>query len=156
MNIFKLIPLLTSCLFIASCDDNPEIRIAKTLIGDQASEGFKIIKLIKRTKPYGGLAIFAHLPKKDFEIYKKNSKLFRSWETLKNGIIIVNDDNTLSIPEDLNGICSIEVRVDEGAALDEETGKLRRCFHPRLITLVVWDESTETIVFLLAEGVAIN
>lgn len=92
---------------------------------------------ITRTMQHEGsdFAVFAKLPKSDFEAFKKSTSRYTTWNRIEDGMTFEIGKTELRAPADISGVYAVGDKIN---------GKVK---------VVIWDESTETFVAMLCSGI---
>lgn len=80
-------------------------------------------------------AVFAKLPKADFEFFRKTSSHYTTWTHLSDGMVFEIGKTELRTPYDISGIYAIGENVNG------------------VIKVVIWDETSETVVAMMCSGI---
>lgn len=83
----------------------------------------------------GSFAVFAKLPKGDFEIFKKSTTRYTKWNQIKSGMTFEIGNKELRAPSDISGVYAVG-----------ETFK-------GTVKVVVWDEKSETVAIMRCTGI---
>jgi hypothetical protein len=96
-------------------------------------------KKLKITRVVGGgreaFAVFAELPKSEFETFKKGTLEFTAWNPLNAGISFKIDKVELHSPFDFKGVYAVGKNVNG------------------FVRVIAWDEQSGIVVVMLASGI---
>ncbi|MCS7062883.1 MAG: hypothetical protein NZM04_02355 [Methylacidiphilales bacterium] len=92
--------------------------------------------IIKTVENEGGnyYAVFAKLPKVDFEAFKKGTSRYTTWNRIEDGMTFEIGKTNLRAPADISGVYAIGEKING------------------TVKVVVWDEGAETVVAMVCSG----
>ena len=127
-------------IVLTGCGRTPE-DLLLSFFEEKISFPLKITKTLKSNPQYplGNkpqcFSVFAFMAKIDFITFQQTSTEFMAWFPVSDGMTFDIGHITLTAPTDLKGIYSI--------------GKNKN----GVFKVIIWDEQTETIIFMVSSGV---